>query len=63
YYHAPIGAKVVVRYYREIIEENGDTTELKHIYPVFKPSKSSKNRQAMIFPTVCNCCIVDTLVQ
>ncbi|KAA3636440.1 MAG: murein L,D-transpeptidase [Bacteroidetes bacterium] len=63
YYHAPIGAKVVVRYDLEIIEENGDTTELKHIYPGFKPSKSSKNRQAMIFPSVCNCGIVDTLVQ
>ena len=32
YYYAPLGTKVVIRYDREIINENGDTILLKDIY-------------------------------
>ncbi len=39
YFHAPIGTKVQFRYDLEVIEESGDTTKLKDIYPGFKATK------------------------
>ena len=39
YFHAPIGTKVLLRYDLEVINEQGDTTILKDIYPGFKKTK------------------------
>lgn len=33
YYYAPLGTKVIVRYDLEVLDENGDTLQLKDIYP------------------------------
>ena len=39
YFHAPIGTKVLFRYDLEVINEQGDTTKFKDIYPGIKIPK------------------------
>ncbi len=63
YYHAPVGVRVAVRYELEVVDEKGDTTILRNIYPGYKTKQSIRKLESQIFPSVCNCGIIDTMVQ
>lgn len=39
YFHAPLGTKIQLRYDLEVIQNSGDTIQLKDIYPGFKATK------------------------
>jgi len=41
YYHAPLGTKIVIRYDLEVIDSEGDTIQLRNIYPGYKQTTTA----------------------
>ena len=54
YYHAPVGTKVRFRYDLKVMDEKGDTLELKNVYKLKFPLKKSQAFQPLL-------CRMDTL--
>lgn len=40
YYYAPLGTRIVIRYDLEVVDEQGDTTKLRNIYPGFEQKEA-----------------------
>jgi L,D-transpeptidase ErfK/SrfK len=54
YYHAPIGTKVSFRYNLTVVDEGGDTLQLKNIYPAY-PLEVKQADHATQTNAICEC--------
>jgi L,D-transpeptidase ErfK/SrfK len=67
YYHAPVGTPIQVRYSLQVIDEKGDTTFLKNIYPGFEQKERRRKIIAATRPStpdtevhspICDCGVI-----